>query len=210
MSNILSTIHPPSCPSPHINNRPSPPNDGTQIRRPPLPLIWPGRQAPRKGLTQALPRSNHQALTKQTNEAGMVFPPRGITVSISPSLVSLALGLVAPSALPPASRRIAGRRLGDHHGLVERPLEDLGRGARCPRRCLLLPHVLGLDADVVYLLLGRVSISRSGKVGCLSGSGQLTSVKQGPGVVIRKPSSPCDAVNPELPWNRVWGILHRE
>lgn len=109
---------------------------------------------------------------------------------ISASLVSSAPGLVPSSVLPPPPRRITGARLGYDHGLMERPLENSGRGAGCPCRRLLFPHVFGLDAYVVYLLLAGVNLAAKVRVPPRS-PWWLTSVRQGPGVVIRKPSSPC-------------------
>lgn len=60
---------------------------------------------------------------------------------------------------------------------------------------LALPYFLGLPTDVVDLLLhAETMISKFCAVEEEMGeelSGKLTSVKQGPGVVMRNPSSPC-------------------
>jgi hypothetical protein len=79
-------------------------------------------------------------------------------LSVPPPVVALAPRLVTPSVLPPPSRRITPARLRHDDWLMERPLEDFARGG-AGRSCggLLFPHLFGLDADVVYLLLPGVN-----------------------------------------------------
>ena len=74
--------------------------------------------------------------------------------SVAPPVVVPAPGVVGAALVVPPSRRISRRAsLRYHDGLVQRSLERLVRVARGPGRGLPLPHLLGLDADVVDLLL---------------------------------------------------------
>ena len=98
--------------------------------------------------------------------------------------------MAAPVVVSPPRRIARATSLGYHDGLVQRPLERLVGSARRPGRRLSLPHLLGLDADIVDLLLGlRLFTGRTAAAG-RPGTARLTSDKQGPGVVMRKPSSP--------------------
>ncbi len=67
----------------------------------------------------------------------------------SPSVV-----VCAAVVVPPPRRITRGRAtLGDHHGLVQRPLQGLVSVGRLPLCRQALRHLLGLDADVVNLFL---------------------------------------------------------
>lgn len=118
--------------------------------------------------------------------------PQGYLSSTSASLVSSASGLVAPSAVSPPSCRIIRTRFRYDHRLVERTLENLVCRPRRPCCCLFLPHLLGFDTYVVYLFLVGVVNLLVPESGPVAKDRRLTSVRQGPGVVIRNPSSPCD------------------
>jgi len=108
----------------------------------------------------------------------------------SAPVVSPTSRVVAPSVVSSgASRRIAGAGLCYYDGLVKWPLQGLLGNTGCSCCCLSLPHLLGLDTDVVNLLLnaGCQSCRRDKTIRV---HGPLTSDRQGPGVVMRNPSSP--------------------
>jgi hypothetical protein len=150
ISNFLCAIHPPLCLSRCLNI-----GRGPRIVEQSRFLL-----CSQTCLSSPLSGSPHRPSGASTHQLG--WASTGVSWSVSASLVASlvasASGLVAPSAFSPPPCRITGARLCDHHGLVKWPLEDLARGPGCPCRCLLFPHLFGLDAYVVYLLLAGVNL----------------------------------------------------
>ena len=92
-----------------------------------------------------------------------------------------------PPALLPSSR--GWPSLGHDHWLMKRSFEQFVRVSLRSCRGLSLPYFLGLDTDVINLLLEVIEIRIPSLERGIK-DGKLTSVRHGPGVVIRNPSSP--------------------